>query len=126
MTRYCATSPLRQGQCDAGSIGQVTHDHVVCPVRPTTLCACHSELMMASYGNPLMPIEKSLIDRCISLVYRDYLKNPRPENMPILGDLYQCLREQHNSRADDLATAMEIYVTGSCSSSKPQDKRGFE
>lgn len=73
------------------------------------------ELMMASYGNPLMPIEKSLIDRCISLVYRDYLKNPRPENMPILGDLYQCLREQHNSRADDLATAMEIYVTGSLS-----------
>lgn len=71
--------------------------------------------MMASYGNPLMPIEKSLIDRCISLVYRDYLKNPRPENMPVLGDLYQCLREQHNSRADDLATAMEIYVTGSLS-----------
>ncbi len=24
------------------------NDHVVCPVRPTTLCACHSELMMAS------------------------------------------------------------------------------
>lgn len=24
MTRYCATSPLRQGQCDAGSIGQIT------------------------------------------------------------------------------------------------------
>lgn len=62
-----------------------------------------------------MPIEKSLIDRCISLVYRDYLKNPKPENMPVLGDLYQCLREQHNSRADDLATAMEIYVTGSLS-----------
>ena len=73
------------------------------------------ELMMASYGNPLMPIEKSLIDRCISLVYRDYLKNPKPENMPVLCDLYQCLREQHNSRADDLATAMEIYVTGSLS-----------
>lgn len=73
------------------------------------------ELMMASYGNPLMPIEKSLIDRCISLVYRDYLKNPVPGNMPILGDLYQCLREQHNARADDLATAMEIYVTGSLS-----------
>ena len=45
-------------------------------------------MMMASYGNPLMPIEKSLIDRCISLVYRDYLKNPKPENInPILqGD----------------------------------------
>lgn len=49
------------------------------------------ELMMASYGNPLMPIEKSLIDRCISLVYRDYLKRPtqgeyadfrRPVSMP--------------------------------------------
>lgn len=23
MTRYCATSPLRQGQCDAGSIGSI-------------------------------------------------------------------------------------------------------
>lgn len=73
------------------------------------------ELMMASYGNPLMPIEKSLIDRCISLVYRDYLKRPTPENMPILGDLYQCLRAQDNHTADDLATAMEIYVTGSLS-----------
>ena len=48
-------------------------------------------------------------------MYRDYLKRPTPENMPILGDLYQCLRAQDNHTADDLATAMEIYVTGSLS-----------
>ena len=73
------------------------------------------ELMIASQGNPLRPIERSLIDRCISLVYREYLKDPVPEKMPILGDLYDCLLAQNDPRADDLATAMEIYVTGSLS-----------
>ena len=36
----------------------------------------------------LMPVEKTIIDRCVRLVYRNYLNDPRPENMPILGDLY--------------------------------------
>ena len=73
------------------------------------------ELMMANQGNTLMPIERSLLDRCIGLVYREYLKEPKPEKMPVLGDLYRALKEQHDPRADDLATAMEIYVTGSLS-----------
>ncbi len=41
----------------------------------------------------LTPIEKTIIDRCTRLVYRDYLQDPRPENMPILGDLYELLRK---------------------------------
>ena len=41
-------------------IGEQEHDdHVVCPVRPTTLCACHSELMMAS---SLIHSSNALID----------------------------------------------------------------
>ena len=39
----------------------------------------------------LQPIEKTVIDRCVRLVYRQYLENPCPENMPILEDLYQLL-----------------------------------
>lgn len=35
------------------------------------------ELMMANQGNTLMPIERSLLDRCIGLVYREYLKDPK-------------------------------------------------
>ena len=38
----------------------------------------------------LQPIEKTAI-RCVRLVYRQYLENPCPENMPILEDLYQLL-----------------------------------
>jgi len=61
----------------------------------------------------LAPVEKTIIDRCVRLVYRDYLSDPRPENMPILEDLYNLLRNQDESEAQHLATALEIYVTGS-------------
>ena len=61
----------------------------------------------------LKPVEKAIIDRCVRMVYRDYLADPRPENMPILQDLYDCLRAQDEKEAQFLATALEIYVTGS-------------
>ena len=61
----------------------------------------------------LMPVEKTIIDRCVRLVYRNYLGDPRPENMPILGDLYEELRKQDEKEAQYIATALEIYVTGS-------------
>ena len=61
----------------------------------------------------LSPIEKTIIDRCTRLVYRDYLQDPRPENMPILGDLYDLLRKQSEPEAQNIATALEIYVNGS-------------
>lgn len=61
----------------------------------------------------LSPIEKTIIDRCTRLVYRDYLQDPRPENMPILGDLYDLLRKQTEPEAQNIATTLEIYVNGS-------------
>ena len=61
----------------------------------------------------LQPVEKTIIDRCVRLVYRDYLNDPRPENMPILGDLYEMLRKQDEKEAQYVATALEIYVNGS-------------
>ena len=42
-----------------------------------------------------------------------YLNDPKPENMPTLGDLYDCLREQKERQAQRIATALEIYVNGS-------------
>ena len=61
----------------------------------------------------LAPVEKTIIDRCVRIVYRKYLNDPRPENMPILEDLYNALREQEEKEAQYIATALEIYVTGS-------------
>ena len=61
----------------------------------------------------LQPVEKTIIDRCVRLIYRNYLNDPKPENMPILEDLYNELRKQDEKEAQYLATALEIYVTGS-------------
>lgn len=61
----------------------------------------------------LQPVEKTIIDRCVSLIYRNYLNDPKPENMPILEDLYNELRKQDEKEAQYIATALEIYVTGS-------------
>ena len=61
----------------------------------------------------LQPVEKTIIDRCTRLVYRDYLANPAQGQMPILEDLYNLLRAQSEAEAQRIATALEIYVTGS-------------
>ena len=61
----------------------------------------------------LQPIEKTIIDRAVHIIYQPYLANPCPENVPILEDLYNALRQQEEKEAQSLATALEIYVTGS-------------
>lgn len=61
----------------------------------------------------LMPVEKSIIDRCVRLIYSDYLSDPIPEKMPILEDLYNALKEQDEKEAQHIRAALEIYVTGS-------------
>jgi len=63
--------------------------------------------------NGLEPVEKTIIDRCVRLIYQPYLEQPEPENMPILQDLYESLRRQSEPEAQRLATALEIYVSGS-------------
>ena len=63
--------------------------------------------------NGLEPVEKTIIDRCVRLVYQDYLSEPVPEKMPILEDLYNLLRKQEEAESQRLATALEIYVNGS-------------
>ncbi|MBQ6389429.1 MAG: ATP-binding protein [Firmicutes bacterium] len=70
------------------------------------------ELIMGS-RNGIEAEEKSVIDRCLPIVYRKYFEDPKPENMPILGDLYDILRQQPEPQAQRIATALEIYVNGS-------------
>jgi hypothetical protein len=70
------------------------------------------EILAGGHGG-LTGREISIIDRCVQRVYRKYIKDPRPENMPILQDMYDILREQEGEEAQNLATALEVYVTGS-------------
>ena len=61
----------------------------------------------------LQPVEKTVIDRCVHQIYQKYFEDPKPENMPILQDLYEALLGQEEKEAKHVATALEIYVTGS-------------
>ena len=70
------------------------------------------ELIVGSKDG-LQPIEKTVIDRCVHLIYQKYFDNPIPENMPILEDLYVALMKQDEKEAHHVATALEIYVKGS-------------
>jgi type IV secretory pathway VirB4 component len=70
------------------------------------------ELIVGSKDG-LKPVEKTVIDRCIHTIYQRYFEDERPENMPILEDLYNELLAQDEPEARHVATALEIYVTGS-------------
>ena len=72
------------------------------------------ELIMGSRDG-LQPTERTVIDRCTRAVYRKYLENPVPENIPVLEDLYNELLKQDEPEAKYVATALEIYVSGSLS-----------
>ena len=61
----------------------------------------------------LQPIEKTVIDRCVHRIYQKYFEDPKPENMPLLEDLYNALLMQEEKEAHRVATALEIYVKGS-------------
>lgn len=59
------------------------------------------------------PQEKSIIDRALREIYRPFLADPVPEKVPILGDLYEELLRMKEPEAAYVATALELYVTGS-------------
>lgn len=65
-------------------------------------------------GKRNIPAEaNSVIDRCLPIIYEKYIEDPKPENMPTLGDLYECLKRQPEPQVRRIVTALELYVTGS-------------
>jgi hypothetical protein len=69
--------------------------------------------LAAGGKNGLEPVEKTVIDRAARNVYRSYLADPKPENMPILEDLYNEVKRQPEPEAQRIASALELYVHGS-------------
>lgn len=61
----------------------------------------------------LQPIEKTVIDRCVRTVYRDMVLHPETAKTPRLQDLYELLSKQPEPEAQRIATALELYCTGS-------------
>ena len=61
----------------------------------------------------LQPIEKTVIDRCVRLVYREMALGLETARTPLLQDLYEELLKQPEPEARRVATALELYCTGS-------------
>ena len=69
--------------------------------------------MIAGKKEMLANDEKGIIDKCVKQIYADYFKNPVPENMPILEDLYDALLEHENPKAKRIADNLYLFVHGS-------------
>ncbi|MBQ4651866.1 MAG: DUF87 domain-containing protein, partial [Oscillospiraceae bacterium] len=61
----------------------------------------------------LQPVEKTVIDRCVRNVYRELALGLENARTPLLQDLYEELLEQPEVEAKRVATALELYCTGS-------------
>lgn len=57
--------------------------------------------------------QKSIIDRCLTNVYRNYIKKKYKGKPPTLLDLVANLKEQPEDEAQELALNMELFTTGS-------------
>ena len=61
----------------------------------------------------LTPFMRSVVDRCVGIAYRKYMQNPTIDTIPTLSDFLQVLQQQKEAEAQIIATALELYVTGS-------------
>ena len=72
----------------------------------------------------LQPIEKTVIDRCVRLVYREMAPGLETAETPLLQDLYEELLKQPEPEARRVAMALELYCTSSPTLPTPIPARG--
>ncbi len=63
--------------------------------------------------NGIDAIQKSIVDRCLTNIYKNYIKRGYTGKVPTLVDLCNELRKQPETEALELATAMELFASGS-------------
>ena len=65
-------------------------------------------------GLALTSNEKSIIDRCVKQLYRQFMASGGEKDMlPTLLDFYNLLLNQNEQEAQDIATCIELYAKGS-------------
>ena len=63
-------------------------------------------------GCPLNSRQKSIIDRCVRLMYKELMKYKKMDE-PTMMELYNIILEQDEEEAQDLALSLEMFVYGS-------------
>ena len=59
--------------------------------------------------------EKSILGRCVSITYQEYMQSFDKRLTPTLKDFYEVLKKQKEPEAEGLATALELYAVGNLS-----------
>ena len=95
------------------------HNPLAIPEGTTDMGAFVSEkgefmlgLVERCMGSPLDSRQKSIIDRCVRLLYKELVKYKKMEE-PTMMELYSILVEQEEEEAQDLALSLELFVYGS-------------
>lgn len=82
--------------------------------KPVTL---KSQFILSVYeeikGDTVSAAEKSIIDRCVKKVYATLVSNNYKGEKPSLTELYEEIKKCPEAEAEDVALAMELFVTGS-------------
>ena len=63
-------------------------------------------------GEPLNARQKSIIDRCVRKLYLSIARE-KEKRIPVMTDFYNLLLEQPEEEAEDIALALELFVSGS-------------
>lgn len=66
-----------------------------------------------NYRDGIDPAARSIIDRCVREIYREYREHPCEANIPTFRDFYSVLRKIPDPAARCLASGLEIYIEGS-------------
>lgn len=64
-------------------------------------------------GRVLTPEQENIIDRCVHIVYKDYVESDFTTDCPTLVDLRQVLLTQPEAEAQNLALILEMFTSGS-------------
>ena len=69
-------------------------------------------------GDSLNSRQKSIIDRCVRMLYMDIARNEpnkygTEKYIPVMTDFYELLLEQPEEEAKDIALSLELFVNGS-------------
>ena len=71
--------------------------------------------MVEMMAKNLSPMQKTLVDRCVSRIYDRYFSTHDQRDIPTLIDFYNMLNQQPEPEGRMLAVTIERYVTGQAS-----------
>ena len=68
--------------------------------------------MVEQMAKNLTELQKTLVDRSVSIAYERFLETKDPADIPTLVDFHKILKSQPESEGAMLATTIERYITG--------------